>query len=671
LKASEVERGMATGRPTVLLRAIYKQAPEFFTSEVPATDLREVALPFAKVVEQFATFQVRDDQVTDGECPQVETPFLQVTLEDNARFGTPEAPAVAQKTPALQPAPVAEAKPAAAAPAKPVVTAESKPIAVAEAKPAVVAEAKLAVATETKPTAAPESKPAAAANSQPAVAAGPKAIAPIKFSAPPPAPAPAHVAAPVPAPTPASKAAPALDLPPPSAPTAANISPNGTGGPAAERVPASSGSPVPTPLPSPLAPLPPTRIPFKITPPSSDLRAESKFPSPRANQEAGGLTGAGPCIALSLRNILRNVAPFQLTAPIDSVPESAQIEIPFSIVQPQLSLGRVAISPAQFQAALPEEHRALFKADPAGTPIPLALEDVLQNLPTESLQLRGDQEEPELADAFETPFSQKANEDAARLKVSAGPISRTAAGANAPVPEAAAPAAEAPPPPVPPTPKLAVGETPAAPLHAVAPKAPAPKPAPAPAQPVAKAVVTPSQEAPAEIAKVAPAEPPRETPELASVPKAEAAPARKPAAAPAATATGIRTSLQNLLDTDEPLDAKSVVGHVSRLPGVSACAIVFSDGLSLAGNIPADYEADALCALAPSILKRMSEQMVGAKLGALHSLTLCCGKTPLSFFAHGNICLAAIHSRGEITPEIRDRLGRTTQELARMYAEAA
>ena len=735
LKASEVERGMATGRPTVLLRAIYKQAPELFTSEVPATDLREVALPFAKVVEQFATFQVRDDQITDREYPQVETPFLQVTMEDNARFGSPVAPAAAPKIPALQPAPIAEAKPAIAAPAKPAVTAESKSLAVAEAKPAVVAEAKPPVVAQAKPAAAPGTEPTAAADSKPAAAAAPKAIPPVKFSAPPPppvpAPAPANVATPLPPPTPVIKAPLPLDQPPPSAPTAANISPNGTGGPAAERVPASSGPPVPTPLPSPLAPLPPTRIPFKITPPSNDLRAESKFPSPRANQEAGEFAGAGPCIALSLRNILRNVAPFQLTAPIDSVPENAQIEIPFSIVQPQLSLGRVALSPAQFQAALPEEHRALFKADPAGTPIPLALQDILQNLPSETLRLRGDQEEPEVADAFETPFSQKANEDAARLKVAAGPISRTTAGPSAPAPEAAAPVAAVAPPPAPATPKLAVGETPAAAQPAVAPKAPAPKPASAPAQPVAKAVVTspkgdpaeparvvpvvpkeapaespkvtvvlpkgtpaesakvapvgppkeapaesakvavvtPSKGTPAESAKVAPFEPPKETPELASAPKAEAAPTRK--TAPAATATGIRTSLQNLLDTDEPLDAKSVVGHISRLAGVSACAIVFSDGLSLAGNIPAEYEGDALCALAPSILKRMSEQMVGAKFGALQSLTLCCGKTPLSLFAHGNICLAAIHSRGEITPEVRDRLGRTTQELARMYAEAA
>ena len=55
---------------------------------------------------------------------------------------------------------------------------------------------------------------------------------------------------------------------------------------------------------------------------------------------------------------------------------------------------------------------------------------------------------------------------------------------------------------------------------------------------------------------------------------------------PASAAPAERTPLQVALDTDETLDAKSVVAHVSRLPGVKACAIVFSDGLSLAGNIP-------------------------------------------------------------------------------------
>ena len=331
----------------------------------------------------------------------------------------------------------------------------------------------------------------------------------------------------------------------------------------------------------------------------------------RANPDAVDLANSGPRISLPLRNILRDVAPFQLSGPIDAVPDTAQIEIPFSIVQSQLSLGRVAISPAQFLAALPEEYHALFKADPAGTPVPLSLEDVLQNLPSESLQLRGDQEEPEVAEAFETPFSQKASEDAARMKVSAGPISKTTAATTA---TALKP--------------VAATTQPAVKLGAAA-----AEPAPVSAETATKAAVPPPKKASVESTKVAPVEPAKKASKSASAPKVKVAPATKPATDTNAAAPSTSAALQKVLETDEPLDAKSVVVHVSRLPGVSACAIVFSDGLSLAGNIPDEYEADALCAMAPLILKRIDEQMFGAKFGALSGLTLYCAKMPVSFFA--------------------------------------
>ncbi len=138
-----------------------------------------------------------------------------------------------------------------------------------------------------------------------------------------------------------------------------------------------------------------------------------------------------------------------------------------------------------------------------------------------------------------------------------------------------------------------------------------------------------------------------------------------------AIAPAERTALQAALETDETLDAKAVVAHASRLPGVSACAIVFSDGLSLAGNIPPSYGAEALCALAPSIVKRIDEQMTSTSLGRLDAVTLFCAKAPVSFFARGNICLAALHSAGEIATEIRVRLGRIAQELSRMYSQPA
>ena len=70
-------------------------------------------------------------------------------------------------------------------------------------------------------------------------------------------------------------------------------------------------------------------------------------------------------------------------------------------------------------------------------------------------------------------------------------------------------------------------------------------------------------------------------------------------------------------------------------------------------------------------MKRINDQMVGASLGPLTGITLYCAKTPVSLFAHGNICLAALHAGGEIAPEVRARLGCAVRELARMYAQPA
>jgi predicted regulator of Ras-like GTPase activity (Roadblock/LC7/MglB family) len=287
--------------------------------------------------------------------------------------------------------------------------------------------------------------------------------------------------------------------------------------------------------------------------------------------------------------------PFQLSGPIDDVPETAAIEIPFSIIEPQLSLGRIVVSPAQFQTALPEEYRSLLKIEEIELPIALPLEEVLRNLPHESLRLRGDQEEIEITEAFDTPFSTKAAEDAARMKVATGPITKPAAG-------------------------VAAG-------------------------------VSGHDKGNLDFAA---------TPEDVTLQESPI-----PSIAPA------RTALQVAFDTDEALDAKSIVAYASRLPGVSACAIVFSDGLSLAGNIPTEYEAEALCALAPSIVKRIDDQMIGASLGPLNGMTLYCAKTPVSFFAYGNICLAALHSADALAAEIRARLSCVVRELAQMYAQPA
>jgi predicted regulator of Ras-like GTPase activity (Roadblock/LC7/MglB family) len=129
-----------------------------------------------------------------------------------------------------------------------------------------------------------------------------------------------------------------------------------------------------------------------------------------------------------------------------------------------------------------------------------------------------------------------------------------------------------------------------------------------------------------------------------------------------------RNPLQVALETDEKLDAKGVVAHVNKLAGVKACALLFQDGLSLAGSLPAEYGTDGLCAMAPSLMQRIEKHMVETKLGAFRSMTLSCVKGAVTFLMHENLCLAALHANGDLTSDVREKLTRVVHELSRKYS---
>jgi predicted regulator of Ras-like GTPase activity (Roadblock/LC7/MglB family) len=520
LKSSEVERGMASGKPAVSLATIYQQVPEIFLRSIAPGDEAQVPLPFEKVLEQFTSLQVRSDQERHQSVPQVETPFLKVTLEDNSRFGTTTEQAV--EIGDLPPVRIELATAEAYAAAEPDTTGNGF-----------------------------------VQHSRSENASAPPTRIPFK------------------------------------------LSPNGTGGPAPESVPASSGPSVPTNFDA--GPVP-TRIPFKMTAPSDDLRqkdepwltAESLAPVAPAPVTPAPASESETTIALALKPILQGLPPFQLAGDPASVPAETQIDLPFSLIEPQLASGRITLAPAVFEAALPKEYRGLFKTSEATGDVMLPLHEVLKNLPTTSLRMREDQEEQEAGANFATPFSAKAEEDAKRFDLAGKTVAKSI------VPPAAEPVA-------------VVEETQvtAAPI-AAAPAAPAPVEVP----------VDPL----------------------------------------------IRDPLQVALETDEKLDAKGAVAHLNKLAGVKSCALMFGDGLSLAGSLPPEYGADGLCAMAPSVLQRIENHMVETNLGPLRGMTLSCAKGAVTFFMHENLCLAALHASGELTSEVREKLARVVHELSRKYS---
>ena len=513
LNASEVEKGMASKRPAISLATIYQQVPEIFLRSIVPSDQTQVPLPFKKVLEQFASLQVRSDQERHQAVPQVETPFLKVTLEDNSRFGTT---------------------------IEPIETGDLPPVRIQPA----TAEAFAAA------------EPEAAGNGSARPEGEGTSVIPKRFS---------------------------LEL-----------SPNGTGGPAPESVPASSGPSVPTSF---LSAPAPTRIPFKIPVPGDDLQPEhepcSAAETPMASAEASVVppkeSEAEVKITLALKSILRGLPPSQFSGDADSIPPEAQIELPFSLIEPQLAAGRITVTPVVFAAGLPTEYQSLFKAGEAADVI-LPLQEVLKNLPSASLRMREDQEEQEAGAQIATPFSAKADEDAKRFN-----LAETA---------------------------------------------------------IAKPTVTPATR------------PSRKKAALAAVEEvqAAAAPETKPFALPP------RNPLQAALETDEKLDDKGVVAHVNKLAGVKGCALMFSDGLSLAGSLPPEYETDGLCAMAPSLMQRIEKHMVETKLGELRGMTLSCVKGAVTFFMHENLCLAALHASGALASEVHEKLARVVHELARKYS---
>ena len=430
-------------------------------------------------------------------------------------------------------------------------------------------------------------------------------------------------------------------------------------------------------------------------------------------------------IELGLAAVLRGQPSAALTVEPSSVPDSVRVTLPFPMIEKQLSMGRVSIPRQTFLDALPETYRGVLAEDSGVMDVQIPLQEVFQNLPGNALSIRHDQVVEEVGNPYPTPFAQKAEEDAQRLGVGTptAPPAVEAAVETAPeaVIDTAPPVVEDP---------VAAEETPEAagesfasifeetsldttsvlPVesHPVSPEEPAteepaaqaepPRDIPldlggpvaeevpaafaAPEEPILAPVrdihppeetaveppvalePTPVAEALAVLESTAPAE---EAPTAAPAP-ALAAPAAGPVKAKAPAATAAEDSaLQTLFMTEEALDAKGVVRHVCQLPGVTGCAVMFADGLRLAGNFP-EGDAEGFSAMAPPFFKRSGNFAHEALLGTLGGITLYTNQGLVSFFMHDDICVSVRHTGRGFQPGVREKLGVVTRELARMYS---
>jgi predicted regulator of Ras-like GTPase activity (Roadblock/LC7/MglB family) len=608
LKAAEVEKGLAAGRPSIPIAAIYQAVPEIFLHTVQPSDTAVVVLPAQKVIDELSQLRVREDQTAEPIMAQVETPFLQLMVEESAKFGTRVAPFTTTELPA----PSTEPLPSAPA------AAERAPVEAVRPPSQPPPAAKLPI--QPPPAAKPPVPPATDRTiPPPRIETEPSrdgSMARITFVAP---------------------SAPAENKPEKPLPI-------GTGGPVFPRVPASSGPPVP-PATSPAAG--PTRIPFQIPQDSPPEVAAEETAPPVPPQETPKTVPVvekafeptrEPMVLLPLRPILASLPPMQVAGDVALVPADVKISFRMALIAPQLASGKVAIPPKDFHAALPEQYRGLFLPDAVEAPVQLSLPDVLANLPGDSLRMREDQEVTTQDEIFETPFLAKANEDAERFAQGRETDAPAPAPSEMNVPKAETPQVE-----LPEVAKADVPKETIPPRHARG------------LEPVETAdlqvhkVTTPKIEAP-RVEFSAPVD----HFDIAIIPRSAAEPASKPA-----TPT----------EAAPKFDPKAAIVQACAVAGVASCSVIFADGLILAGNIPDEMHLEGLSAVAPTMLKKLQQHMCETELGPLSCMTVHGEKSPVTFFRAGDLCLTAVHNGAELSAESRRELGRITQELSRTYPQ--
>lgn len=709
------------GRAAVPLSLVAEKAPDLFAKSVDESEDVEVHLPLPKLVSQMdSLFRTRDDQEQQEPVAEFETPFSKAAEEDNAKFGTTAPAAAAPKSPAPPeankppkppaPTPAAEApkqdagagksapnlpplpkttirvqgeggQPAPASPGggSPILPGKRPPATVR----ASVAGGKIKLSgPHSQPSirvAQPqqeaqgsagqkaEEKGAAAKPPLPKPASGTPPKAPIKL----PGTGQPSAGGPKPSQSPSTfakekKTTARIHVPP--------ISLKGSGQPPKPTAPPSKAPAPASPQPTTPPPIPdsaPTEAsqPEQATPTPASASSQTPPPTSQAN------TGGKPQdLELGLRPILMALPEETISGDLSNIGDEETVHIPFSLIEPQLAQGRVAIALEEFIQALPDNRKRMFEGADPSAEVPIPLPEIFRSLPMEALELRDDQEVERVQHEFATPFSQKASEDAERFKqeAQAKETSEPETGESNAVESGDEPiSAEQ---------KSATPETSGEPAQApTEPKSPE-----SPESPESKEAETKAGDY-AAVGEKIPFGPPRTDkaagshgPMVVPPPRLKEASIEEPestlpepvsrSAAPKASQEPFDpTQLQALLMTDENLDAKVVVRLISSLPGLKACNLMFGDGLHLAGNFPAPEEMEGFCAMAPLTFSKLNHFSTELTLGEASSFTIFAEKDPVSIFMAKNICMAVQHAGRSFLPGVREKLTSVVHELSKMY----
>jgi predicted regulator of Ras-like GTPase activity (Roadblock/LC7/MglB family) len=95
---------------------------------------------------------------------------------------------------------------------------------------------------------------------------------------------------------------------------------------------------------------------------------------------------------------------------------------------------------------------------------------------------------------------------------------------------------------------------------------------------------------------------------------------------------------------------KEIVERAMALPGVTGVLVALPDGLRVASQVPAEFNADTLAAFLPQIFDRVSQSTKELRMGALNNFNFTVGNVPWKIFRVNAVYFAAFGCAGEALP---------------------
>ncbi|MBA4149960.1 MAG: roadblock/LC7 domain-containing protein [Verrucomicrobia bacterium] len=189
-----------------------------------------------------------------------------------------------------------------------------------------------------------------------------------------------------------------------------------------------------------------------------------------------------------------------------------------------------------------------------------------------------------------------------------------------------------------------------------------PAPIAVPKPPAAAPVSVPAVNTPRPTSIPAPSLP---KPPIPQPPKTSPAMPKPAMPAPAVGVAKEAESLGELFGDSSKTDwsPRDIVQNTNGLKGIAGSIVVLSDGLLVAGELPAPFRLETTAAFLPQIFGRMMQYSKELNLGEMSSVTVACEKAPLHIAKAGLIYFGVVGKAGETLPVSQIKL--IASELAK------